>query len=101
MPLISKVSGKGLDFNNYFLPLDGKLGAYATLADAKAKTTVLAYGSFVTVVLQFLIIAACVFLLVKVVNKVKRTEPPPPAAPTKSEELLTEIRDLLKNDRKT
>ena len=93
MPLIGKIGGN-LDFKDYFIALDG--GAYRTLVDAKAAGPVIAYGSFVTIVIQFLIIAACVFLLVKVVNKVKRTEPPPPAAPSKTEVLLEEIRDLLK-----
>lgn len=95
MPLIGKVTG-GLDFKDHFVPLDGKFEAYHTLAEAKAQTAVLAYGSFITILIQFLIIAACVFLLVKVVNRIKRTEPPAPAAPTKTEDLLTDIRDLLK-----
>lgn len=96
MPLISMATGKGLNFSDYFIPLDGKFTAYKTLTEAKAGTAVIAYGSFMTIVIQFLIVAACVFALVKVVNKIKRTEPPAPAAPTKSEELLSEIRDLLK-----
>lgn len=101
MPVIGKVSG-GLDFKNHFIPLDGKFDAYTTLADAQAKTAVFAYGSFLTVLLQFVIIAACVFALVKVINKLKREEaakPAPPAAPTKTEVLLTEIRDALQKDR--
>jgi large conductance mechanosensitive channel len=92
----------GLNFNDYFIPLDGKFGVYQTLAEAKAKTAVLAYGSFVTIIIQFLIVAACVFALIKVVNRIKRTEPPPPAAPappSATETLLTEIRDLLKKDK--
>lgn len=98
MPVVGRFTG-GLDFKDYFVPLDGKFDAYGTLAQAKeASVPVLAYGSFVTIVIQFLIVAACVFLLVKVVNKVKRTEPPPPAAPSKTEVLLGEIRDLLKKD---
>ncbi len=96
MPLIGMVTGKGLNFSDYFIPLDGKFEAYKTLADAKTQTAVIAYGSFITIVIQFLIVAACVFALVKAVNNIKRTEPPAPAAPTKSEELLSEIRDLLK-----
>jgi large conductance mechanosensitive channel len=97
MPLIGQVTGKGLDFKDYFIPLDGKFEAYRTLTEAKTQgAAVIAYGSFITIVLQFFIVAACVFALVKVVNKIKRTEPPAPAAPTKSEELLSEIRDLLK-----
>ncbi len=105
MPVIGRVMGGtngALNFNEYYIPLDGKFGVYASLLEAKAKTQVLAYGSFVTIVIQFLLVAACVFALVKVVNKIKRTEPPPPAAPaapTPSEVLLTEIRDLLKKEK--
>ncbi len=95
MPPIGRLLG-GLDFTNYFVPLDGKFDAYATLVDAKAKTAVIAYGSFLTAVIQFVIIAACVFAVVKAVNSLRRTEAAAPAAPTKSETLLEEIRDLLK-----
>ncbi len=99
MPLIGIVTGGlgGLNFTDKFIPLDGKFGLYATLADAEGKTAVLAYGSFITVVIQFVIVAACVFALVKVINRLKREEAAKPAAaPTKSEELLGEIRDLLR-----
>lgn len=104
MPIIGKVLGGvgGLNFNDYFIPLDGKFGEYATLEVARKSTAVVAYGSFITIIIQFLLVAACVFALVKVVNKIKRTEPPPPAAPaapTPSEVLLTEIRDLLKKEK--
>lgn len=83
---------------------EGKLDHYADLAAAKADVgaVIFGYGAFLTVVLNFLIVAACVFALVKVINKLKREEaakPAPPAAPTKSEVLLTEIRDLLQKDR--
>lgn len=97
MPLIGKMSGGlgGLNFNQYYLPLD--LGKYESLELAKKSTAVLAYGSFLTVIIQFIIVAACVFALVKVINRLKREEAAKPApAPTKSEVLLTEIRDLLK-----
>jgi large conductance mechanosensitive channel len=86
---------KGVNFSSLFISLDGK--AYETLAKAKeAGAPVIGYGAFFNTAIEFVIIAACVFLLVKVVNTIKRNEPPPPAAPTKSEELLGEIRDLLK-----
>lgn len=103
-PLIGKVLGGagGLNFQDYFIPLDGKFGVYATLADAQKETAVLAYGSFITVVIQFLIIAGCVFLLIKAINRLRRQEaekPAAPPAPSKSEVLLEEIRDLLKKDR--
>jgi large conductance mechanosensitive channel len=86
---------KGVNFNNLYISLDGK--SYESLAKAKELgAPVIGYGTFFNTAIEFLIIAACVFLLVKIVNKVKRTEPPAPAAPSKTEVLLEEIRDLLK-----
>lgn len=97
MPPIGKIIGS-LSFQDYFVPLDGKFGVYHSLAEAKAKTAVIAYGSFVTVLIQFLIVAACVFMLVKVINRLKREqEAAPPPAPPRSEMLLEEIRDVLKS----
>ena len=69
--------------------------AYKTLEQAQSSTAVIAYGAFITIVIQFLIIAACVFALVKAVNKLY-TGPKPV---TKTEALLEEIRDLLKKER--
>jgi len=97
MPLIGKITG-GLNFSEYYIPLDGKFGVYQNLVDARAHTAVIACGSFITIVIQFMIVAACVFALVKVINRLKREEAAKPAPP-KSELLLTEIRDLLKKDR--
>jgi large conductance mechanosensitive channel len=72
-------------------------GPYASLADAKAAGAVTVnYGLFVNAVVSFLIVAFCVFLLVKSVNRMMRTQAPAPAGPTPSEALLAEIRDLLK-----
>jgi large conductance mechanosensitive channel len=89
---------KGVDFSSLFVSLDGK--HYETLAAAKqAGAPVIGYGVFFNTVMEFLIIAACVFLLVKVVNKIKREPTPAPATlpePTRSEVLLAEIRDALK-----
>ena len=97
MPVISAATG-GIDFANNFIPLDGKV--YATLAEAKkAGAAVFAYGNFITVVINFVLLAFCVFLLVKAVNSMKRAEAPAPvAAPVTPDDvkLLTEIRDLLK-----
>ncbi|WP_112320527.1 large conductance mechanosensitive channel protein MscL [Oceanibium sediminis] len=99
-PLIGLILG-GLDFSNYFITLDG--GEYATLAAAQeAGAATFNYGNFITALINFLIIAFVVFLLVKLVNRVKDAaagdaeEPPapPPAGPSQ-EELLAEIRDLL------
>jgi len=89
---------KGVNFSSLFISLNGQ--TYESLAKAKeAGAPVIGYGAFVNTVIEFLIVAACVFMLVKAVNKLKRAPEPAPAAPpepTKSEVLLTEIRDLLK-----
>ena len=86
---------KGINFNTLFICLNGQ--TYASLDDAKkAGAPVIGYGAFINTTIEFLIVAACVFVLVKAVNKIKRVEPPAPPAPPKSEVLLEEIRDLLK-----
>ncbi len=90
------VAMHGMDFRNLFISLDG-LPHDPKDADF-AKAAVVRYGLFLNTVIQFLIVAACVFMLVKGVNKLKRKEaaqPSVPVAPTKSEVLLEEIRDLL------
>ncbi len=95
MPPIGMIM-KGIQFNDLFVPLNGK--HYATIAAAKADSAaIISYGNFVNTVIEFLIVSACVFALVKVITTLRLTQPPATAAPTKSEELLTEIRDLLKN----
>src|SRR3974390_765823 len=96
MPIIGAVPG-GLDFSNYYIPLSSKVTA-TSLAEAKKEGAVLAYGSFLTIVLNFLIIAFALFLCIKGINKLKAGDPPPaPAAPSAEVQLLTEIRDALKN----
>jgi large conductance mechanosensitive channel len=95
MPIIGALTG-GLDFSNYFAGLSSNVTA-GTLDAAKEQGAVFAYGNFITVLINFLIIAFILFQLVKVSNRMKKAEPPPPPpAPTKSEELLAEIRDALK-----
>src|SRR5262249_1613030 len=96
MPLIGAATG-GLDFSNYFTPLSKAVNA-GNLADAKKQGAVLAWGNFLTLCINFAIIAMALFLVVRAMNTLKRTEPPPPAAPkiTPEQQLLTEIRDLLK-----
>jgi large conductance mechanosensitive channel len=95
MPVLSLFTGK-LDFTNLFVTLDGS--RYATLKAAKeAGATAIAYGSFLTQVINFLIVAFVIFLIVKQMNRLLPPPPPPaPAGPTPSEALLAEIRDLLK-----
>jgi large conductance mechanosensitive channel len=97
MPIIGAITG-GLDFSNYFLPLSKAVTA-TNLADAKKQGAVLAYGSFLTLTLNFLIIAFVLFLVIRVMNRLKRREaaaPSAPPKPTAEVELLSEIRDLLK-----
>jgi len=98
MPLIGAVTG-GLDFSNYFLPLSAKVTA-ANLLDAKKQGAVLAWGSFLTLVLNFLIVAFVLFVVIRLMNQMKRKDadaPKAPPAPTREEVLLSEIRDLLKS----
>jgi large conductance mechanosensitive channel len=97
MPIIGAIFG-GLDFNNYFIALSSAVTAPA-LVDAKKQGAVLAYGSFLTVVLNFLILAWIIFLMVKAVNNLQnrmiKQKAAEPAAPAADVALLTEIRDLL------
>lgn len=87
----------GVNFSNLFVALNGK--AYGTLTEARAESApVIAYGSFINNVIEFLIIAACIFAIVRGINSLYREQPKAPAAPTPTESLLTEIRDLLKKD---
>ena len=97
MPLIGSATG-GLDFSNNFIPLSGKVTASA-LVDAKKQGAVLAWGNFITLVINFLIIAWVLFLCIRGINRLKAPEAPAgsPPAPTKEVQLLTEIRDLLKS----
>ena len=93
MPLVGRVVG-GLDFSNYFIPLAGQTAT--TLAEAKKAGAVFAYGNFLTVALNFVILALIIFMMVKQINKLKK-ETPPPVAPTPEDViLLREIRDSLK-----
>ena len=92
MPLVGKVLG-GLDFSNYFIPLAGQTAT--NLVDAKKAGAVFAYGSFITVAINFIILAFIIFMMVKQINRLKK-EAPAPAAPPEEVALLREIRDSLK-----
>jgi large conductance mechanosensitive channel len=98
MPPIGLVLG-GIDFSGLYINLSGV--AYESLAAARqAKAAVIAYGAFINVLIQFLIVAFAVFVLVKLVNRLVRKPAAAPAAPpppTPTENLLTEIRDVLKS----
>jgi large conductance mechanosensitive channel len=94
MPVISKVTG-GLDFSNYYIALAGQ-AAGMPLADAKKAGAVFAYGSFLTALVYFIILALIIFIMVKQINRLKREAPEAPAAPPEDVVLLREIRDSLK-----
>jgi large conductance mechanosensitive channel len=93
MPVVGAVTG-GLDFSNHFVQLTGAKAG--TLADAKKNGAVLAYGNFLTVLINFVIIAWALFLVVKGINKLHAPEQAKPAEQPKEVQLLTEIRDILK-----
>ncbi len=94
MPIVGKVFG-GLDFANSFIPLAGQTAT--TLAEAKKAGPVLAYGNFITILINFVILAFVIFMMVRQMNRMKREAPPaPPAPPAEDVVLLREIRDALK-----
>ena len=98
MPVVSLATG-GIDFNNLFVNLSDDV-KYKTLAEAQeAGASVFAYGAFIQNIIDFIIIAFCIFMMIKAMNKMKKKEEPAPEAPKgpTQEELLAEIRDLLKN----
>ena len=100
MPVVGRIIG-GLDFSSYFIllanpPADYK-GAMTYDALTKAGVPLFAYGNFITVAINFLILAFVIFIMVKQINKLKKDAPPPPPAPTAEDVLLLrEIRDSLK-----
>ena len=97
MPIISLCTG-GIDFTNLFVNLSDDV-KYKTLAEAQeAGASVFAYGTFIQNIIDFIIIAFCIFLMIKAMNKMKKKEEPAPEAPKgpTQEELLAEISDLLK-----
>ncbi|QBM29909.1 large conductance mechanosensitive channel protein MscL [Hydrogenophaga pseudoflava] len=95
MPIVSKVFG-GLDFSNYYIALAGQ-AAGLPLAEAKKAGAVLAYGNFITIALNFVILAFIIFMMVKQMNRMRKEAPPAPPAPTPEEVvLLREIRDSLR-----
>jgi large conductance mechanosensitive channel len=99
MPLVSAIIGN-VDFSNLYVVLKGTAAAGAGLADAKKTAVVLGWGNFLTIVINFLIIAWVLFMVVKGMNNLKKKEadapPPAPPEPTTQEKLLMDIRDLLK-----
>ncbi|XZF13392.1 large conductance mechanosensitive channel protein MscL [Chitinophagaceae bacterium MMS25-I14] len=100
MPLIAAVIGKA-DFSNMYTVLKGNVPDGTALADARKvpDAVIFAYGNFITVIINFILLALIVFMLVKGINRLKRKEeaaPAAPAAPSSTDKLLMEIRDSLK-----
>ena len=98
MPVVGKAVGN-VDFSNLYFPLSDKITAGLALADAKKLGPVLAYGNFLTILINFIILAFCIFMVIKGMNAMKKKEeaaPSAPPAPTATEKLLTEIRDSLR-----
>jgi len=95
MPVFGAITG-GLDFSNYFVPLAKSVTA-ESLAEARKQGAVLAWGNFVTIAINFTIVALALFFVVKGINRLKRTEEEKPTkTPPRQEVLLEEIRDLLR-----
>ncbi|HEU4459303.1 MAG TPA: large conductance mechanosensitive channel protein MscL [Methylibium sp.] len=95
MPVVSKLFG-GLDFSNYYVGLAGQPDGLP-LVEAKKAGAVFAYGSFVTIALNFAILALIIFVMIRQINRLKKAQPPaPPAATPEDVVLLREIRDALK-----
>jgi large conductance mechanosensitive channel len=93
MPIIGAVTG-GLDFSNYYAALSSKVQPGLSYADAKKQGAVLGWGRFLTLSLNFLLIAWVLFMAIKAINKLKKDEPAAPSPePTPEVKLLTEIRD--------
>jgi large conductance mechanosensitive channel len=96
MPTIGAITG-GLDFSNYYTALSAKVQPGLSYADAKKQGAVLGWGQFLTIALNFVIVAWVLFLAIRGINKLKKEEPAaPPPGPTAEVKVLTEIRDLLK-----
>lgn len=101
MPIVASIIGKP-DFSNLYLVLKGDVPAGTALAEAKKipDTAILAYGNFLTVAINFLLLAFIIFLMIRAINKLRRKEeaapPPAPAEPSSTDKLLMEIRDSLK-----
>jgi large conductance mechanosensitive channel len=98
MPVIGAMTG-GLDFSNYFIPLSSKVTA-DSLVEARKQGAVLAWGNFLTLVINFLIVAFVLFMVIRLMNRLVRAEAAKAPAPSRQEELLTEIRDLMKSSAK-
>ena len=106
MPVVAKITGGGVDFSNLYYPLSDKIqkvgDQWPSLVEAKKLGPALAYGNFITIAINFAILAFIIFLMIKAMNAAKKKEeaaPAPAPAPNPQEVLLKEIRDLLKAGR--
>ena len=98
MPVVGKAIGN-VDFSNLYFPLSDKITAGLPLAEARKLGPAFAWGDFVSILINFLILAFCIFMMIKAINSMMKKEeakPAAPPAPSAEEKLLTEIRDLLK-----
>lgn len=93
MPVIGAITG-GLDFSNYYLPLSSKVQSGMAYAEAKKQGAVLGYGQFITVALNFMIVAFVLFMVIRAMNKLQKAEETKPETPA-DVKLLGEIRDIL------
>ena len=101
MPLVGKVTGGDVDFSNMYIPLSDAVAKGLPIDEAREAGPVLAYGNFITILINFIILAFVIFIMVKVMNNAKKKfekeeAAAPPPAPAADVVLLTEIRDLLK-----
>jgi large conductance mechanosensitive channel len=99
MPVVNLVAGGQIDFSNKYWVLSGSVPPGASVAEAQKLGNVFAWGNFVTVMINFAILAFVIFMMVKQMNRLVKAAPPPPAAPPATPEdtlLLREIRDALK-----
>jgi large conductance mechanosensitive channel len=96
MPVVNLVAGGQIDFSNKYWVLSGSVPPGASVAEAQKLGNVFAWGNFVTVMINFAILAFVIFMMVKQMNRIVKASPPPPAAPPEDTVLLREIRDALK-----
>ena len=94
MPIIGAATG-GLDFSNYYLPLSSKVQQGIAYTDAKKEGAVLGYGAFLTAAVNFLIVAAVLFFVVKAMNRMKKPDAPKIEEVPADVKLLADIRDIL------
>ncbi|HYE56137.1 MAG TPA: large conductance mechanosensitive channel protein MscL [Chitinophagaceae bacterium] len=101
MPVVASITGSP-DFSNAYFALKGDIPPGLSLAEARKLGPVFAYGNFITVLINFFLLAMVIFVMVKGINKLKRKEPPPPttaAELSSTDKLLVEIRDALKGNK--